>query len=62
MMANVESNIAKQLQTMPKIKSGDIPNFIPTEIGDQNESSEAPKDPNRTENNEFTLLIYQIEP
>ena len=38
MMANVESNIAKQLQTMPKIKSGDIPNFIPTEIGDQNES------------------------
>ena len=53
MMPNVESNIAKQFQTMPKIKSGDIPNFIPTEIGDQNESPGAPKDPNRTENNEL---------
>ena len=45
-MANDGSNIAKQLQTTPKIKSGDIPNFIQTENGDQNESSEAPKDPN----------------
>ena len=52
-MPNVESNIAKQLQTLPKIKSGDIPNFIPTEIGGQNESPGAPKDPNRTENNEL---------
>ena len=53
MMANDESNIAKQLQTIPTIKSGDIPNFIQTEIGDQKESSEAPKDPNGTENYEL---------
>ena len=52
-MANDESNIAKQLQPLPTIKSGEIPNFIPTEISDQNESSEAPKDPNGTENNEL---------
>ena len=51
-MANDESNIAKQLQTTPKMESGDIPNFIPTEIGDQNETLEALKDPNGTENNE----------
>ena len=35
------------------IKSGDIPNFIPTENGDQNESLEASKDPYGTENNEL---------
>lgn len=58
-MANDESNIAKQLQTTPKIKSGDIPNFIPTENGYQNEFLEASKDPNGIENNE---LICKAEP
>ena len=58
-MANDETNIAKQLQTIPKIKSGDIPNFIQTEYCDQNESLEAPKDPNSTENNE---LVCKPEP
>ena len=52
MMANDESNIAKKLQTWPTIKSEDIPDFIPIDVGDQIESSEAQKAPNGTENNE----------
>ena len=58
-MANDETNTAKQLQTMPNIESGDIHNFIQTEYCDQNESLEAPKDPNSTENNE---LVCKSEP
>ena len=58
-MANDGSNIAKELQATPKIEIGDIPNFIPTENGDQNESLEAPKYQNGTENNE---LVCKPEP
>ena len=56
MMANDESNIAKKLQTWPTIKSEDIPDFIPIDVGDQIESSEAQKAPNGTENNESEVL------
>ena len=57
-MANDESNIflLTKLQTWPTIKSEDIPNFIPIEAGDQNESSEAQKAPNGTENNESDVI------